>query len=257
MRESNKLKKLLKDGKSLLGTWLVLPSSSVCNVISAAGFDFAIIDLEHGPMSFNTAEDMLRALETGGCIPLLRVPANKDWLILRGLEIGSRGIVIPQIQTEKDAQSAITSTKYYPEGERGFSPYTRSAGYTSINSDNLADRKNADILTVLLVEGIEGIKNLDNIIDTSGIDVIYLGTYDLSQSAGYPGQPTHPKVLRFVEKCVQSILKKGISVGCLAETEEQIKQWLKMGIQFIAYCADCSLLFQSSKGAVDHFNNIK
>jgi 4-hydroxy-2-oxoheptanedioate aldolase len=243
--KKNTLIKRLKNGEYVLGTWCVLPHSSVVNVIASAGFDYVIIDLEHGPMSFEKAEEMVRTAESEGCTPILRVPANKDWLILRGLEIGSHGIIVPQIATKVEANYALTAMKYHPKGTRGFSPYTRSGGYNSIYAKRLAAEKNKEIMTILIIEGIDGIKNLDEILSLHELDVIYLGTYDLTQSAGHPGEPDHPEVVEFVKKCVEKIKKKGVVVGCLAENQEEIKKWKKLGIQMIAYKADCGILHQA------------
>ena len=237
----------------VLGTWTVLPSPAVINVIAAAGFDYVIIDMEHGPMTFEKAEDMVRAAESKGCTPLLRVPANEEWLILRGLEIGSHGILVPQITNKEAAQKAISAMKYYPQGTRGFSPYTRSGGYTSLKAKTLAKRKNRETLTALLVEGVEGIKNLGEILKIRHLDLIYLGTYDLTQSAGHPGEPDHPEVQKFVKKCVKQIRNKGVAVGCLAESQVKVKQWKKLGIQFIAYGADCSLLYHACLDIKERF----
>lgn len=242
MRHANRLKRVLAERRPALGTWCVLPSASTVNVIGAAGFDFVIVDMEHGPESFETAEAMVRAAETEGCTPLVRVPTNLDWLVLRALETGAHGVVVPQVATADDARQAIASIKYHPEGRRGFSPYTRSAGYGLGDPATLARRENAETLSVLLVEGLEGIANLDAIAEVPGIDVIYMGTYDLSQSAGHPGQPDHPEVRAYVEACVRKIDAKGIAPGILARSEQDLAGWLGMGIRFIAYQADCALL---------------
>ncbi|MBI2320747.1 MAG: aldolase [Chloroflexi bacterium] len=245
MRSANKLKERLRRGDTVLGTWSVLPSPAGANVIAAAGFDFLIIDMEHGPASFETAEDMVRAVEGAGATPLVRVPTNLDWLILRGLEIGAHGVVVPQIVTARDARAAVAAVKYHPEGERGFSPFTRSGGYTALHADRLAARENAQTLSVLLVEGVAGVQNLDDILGVPEIDVIYLGTYDLSQSAGHPGQPDHPEVVAFVERCVERIRARGVAAGCLAQSQADVERWHSIGIQFIAYLADCALLFHA------------
>lgn len=238
----NTLKKYLLDGKSVLGTWSIIPSPSTANIISASGFDFMIIDMEHGPTSFETAEDMVRACEVSGCAPLLRVPQNDESFILRGLEIGSHGIVVPNVSNKIGAESAIKAIKYHPEGQRGFSPFTRSGGYTAKGADTLASRLNEQTLSVLLVEGTDGIKGLDNILEVPGIDVIYIGTYDLSQSIGFPGQTQHPEVLSLLEQCTKQIRGKGKAVGCLAQSLDDLGRWLDIGIQFIPYLADCALL---------------
>jgi len=250
----NTLKKDLLDGKSVLGTWSVIPSSSTADIIGISGFDFIIIDMEHGPISFETAEDMVRACEVSRCTPLLRVPQNDESFILRGLEIGSHGIVVPNISSKLEAESAIKAIKYHPEGHRGFSPFTRSGGYTAKGADTLASRLNEQTLSVLLVEGTDGINDLDNILELPGIDVIYIGTYDLSQSIGFPGQTQHPEVLSLLEQCTKQIREKGKAVGCLAQSLIDLERWLDIGIQFIPYLADCALL---NSACVDILNTFK
>jgi 4-hydroxy-2-oxoheptanedioate aldolase len=245
VRKPNELKRRLQRGEPVLGTWSVLPSPSVANVIAAAGFDFLIIDLEHGPASLETAESMVRAVESEGRTPLVRVPANLDWLILRGLEIGAHGVVIPQVTTAEEARAAVRAVKYHPEGTRGFSPYTRSGGYSAGQGRELASRENVQTMAVLLVEGVTGIGNLDDILAVPGIDVAYLGVYDLSQSAGHPGEPDHPEVLAFVEACVSKIRAADVAAGCLAQSAADVDRFRELGIQFVAYEADCALLFRA------------
>lgn len=242
MRKNNLLKKRLSEGQPVIGTWSVLPSPGVAEVIAGAGFDFIIIDMEHGPSSFETAEDIIRACEISDCTPLLRVTKNDESLILRGLEVGSHGIVVPSIGNNLEAKRAIESIKYFPEGHRGLSPFTRSARYTIENSENMAAEENLLTLSVLLVEGVSGIEALDDILAVEGIDVIYLGTYDLSQSVGVPGQTHHVEVIKHLEECTRKVRDKGIAVGCLAQSHEDIARWLELGIQFIPYQADCALL---------------
>ena len=235
----------LKNGQQVIGTWLTLPSPMAAEVIASAGLDFAIIDLEHGPHSYSEAAAISMAIEGRGSTPLIRVPENQDWMILRGLEIGTHGLVVPQITNSEEAKSAVRAAKYHPMGHRGFSPFSRSGGYNAEGVGGLAERKNAETTTILLVEGVTGIDNLDSILDVEGIDVIYLGTYDISQSVGMPGETNHPKVVSFVEDCVVRIRDRNIAAGCLAQSKEDIDRWKRIGIQFIAFAADCSLLYNA------------
>jgi 4-hydroxy-2-oxoheptanedioate aldolase len=247
------LKYRLGRGETVLGTWCVLPSGDAVEAICRAGMDFAIIDLEHGPHSFETAANMARAAQVAGASALVRVPANRQELVLRALEIGSDGVMVPQIEDAIAAELAVKSIKYFPEGQRGFSPFTRSGGFSAHQVENLAQRKNAETLCVVLVEGVSGIQQLDAILVTPGIDVIYIGTYDLCQSAGHPGQPDHPEVLSLLESCVRKIVESGKAAGCLAQSVEQANEWQQMGIAFIALKADVALLSDTVRAAVEEF----
>jgi len=245
MDSTTSLQQALQSGDSLLGTWSVITSSTSAEIMGKAGLDFSILDLEHGPFDLETAQDMVRALEGAECAPLVRVPTNEEWLILRVLEIGCAGVAVPQITSADAAKEAVNAVRYHPQGERGFSPFTRSAGYTSEDSDEIAAEKNESTLCMLMIEGEDGIADIEEIINITGVDAIYIGTYDLSQSLGYPGEPTHPEVVTYVESIVEQAREENIAVGCLAESASEIKQWKNMGIQLIAYKADCAILYEA------------
>lgn len=255
MRRENTLKKLLKTGKSCIGTWSVIPSASTANIMAIAGFDFVIIDMEHGPASFETAEDMVRALEGGSCAPLIRLPSNESSAILRALEIGAHGVVVPQIETPEQAKNVILAAKYAPIGSRGMSVFTRSSGYYAVGQKGRTDNENKETMVILLVEGVKGIKNLEAIADVGNIDVIYIGTYDLSQSLGIPDQVDSPRIIKEVESCVKKIKNKGIAAGILAQSASDIKQWSDIGIQFISYMVDCGIFHQACSNIVNQFKN--
>jgi len=253
MRKPNNLKKMLKEQKSCIGTWSIIPSASAANIMASAGFDFVIIDMEHGPVSFETAENMVRALEGEGCTPLIRVPSNDAASILRALETGAHGVVVPHIETPEDAKAVIQATKYVPIGNRGVSVFTRSSGYYAVNQQGRTDKENNQTMVVLLVEGIKGIKNLERIADIGNIDVIYIGTYDLSQALGIPDKVDSKEVIKEVENCAKKLRNKGIAAGVLAQNEKDIEQWLNMGVQFIAYMADCAIFHQACFDIVNKF----
>lgn len=247
----NSLKEQLNKGNQVYGTWSVLPSPGVAEIMGSAGLDYFIIDMEHGPADYETAENMIRAVDRFNCTPLIRVPENEPWMILRALETGAGGVVVPGISSEKDAEKAVKAMKYHPRGNRGMSPFTRSWGYRAHGTEAFTDKCNKETLTVLIVEGTDGIARLDKILQVEDIDVIYIGTYDLSQSVGHPGNPSHPEVLAFVKQCTELIKSKGVAAGCLAENSEDLANWKKAGIQFVAYQADCSLFFSQCRSVLE------
>jgi len=257
LRKKNQLKNQLKNGETCIGTWSVIPSASAANIMGAAGFDFVIIDCEHGPATMETAEQMIRALESESCTPLIRVPSAHGPTILRALEIGSHGIVVPQIETVEQAKNVINAAKYRPIGNRGMSVFTRSSGYFAIDEKNRTNIENEETIVILLVEGEEGIASLDHICNLDQIDVIYIGTYDLSQSLGVPDDVDSPIVTNAVEKCVKKIRDNGIAAGVLAQSEEDIEKWIDIGVQFIPYMVDCGIFFQACNHVVYTFNKYK
>ena len=259
--KTNTLKGRLKAGRVVLGTWCTLVSPSVINVIATAGLDFAIIDMEHGPHSFQTAEDMIRAAEIEGCTPLIRVAKNDESLILNALDIGAHGVVVPHIETRSDAELAISHAKYYPVGKRGFSPFTRAGGYSLLNVKTHSRTQNEKTMMILILEGIEGIANLDEILTIEQIeekiDVIYIGAYDLSQAVGLPGEVDHPKVRKSLEMCVRKIRGRGLAAGgYVAKNGSDIKWMVDMGMQFITLLPDCTVLFHAFESLVHDFREI-
>ena len=245
MNKKNLLKVKLKKGEVVFGTWVVIPSPTLVEVLGMAGMDFIIIDLEHGPMTYETSEDMIRASELVGCTPLLRVPHNSDHEILRGLEIGAHGITIPKVENLAEARMAIQAIKYAPEGNRGVSAFTRSSGYFAVDEANRTQKANDEVLTIILLESLEAINNLESIIDSSGIDVIYIGTYDLSQSLGETDNLYSSEIMKILEVTVKKVRDKGIAAGVLAQSEDDIKLWTDLGIQFIPFLVDCGIIYNS------------
>ena len=236
------LKNKLKSGEIVLGTWTVISSPTLTEIMGSSGLDFIIIDHEHGPFDFDTSENMIRAAENVGCTPLIRVPENNQSYILRALEIGSHGILVPQIENQNEASQAIQSMFYSPMGNRGVSAFTRASGFNAMGEKGRNLSVNDKILSILLVESAEAINNIEEIIEIDGIDVIYIGTYDLSHSLGTPDDIYSEKVLKALEKTVKIIRDKGLACGVLAQSKEDVSRWSNMGFQFIPYIAECGII---------------
>ena len=241
---NNNLKEKLKNGGVVFGTWMTLPSPTLVEIFGLAGMDFIVIDHEHGPFTYETSENMIRAAENSGCSPLIRVPTNSASDILRSLETGAHGIVVPQIESFDQADYAIKSMKYAPIGDRGVSAFTRASDYYGINIKKRTEKLNDSTLSMLLIESVEAINNLDAILECNDVDVIYIGTYDLSQSLGIIDDVNNEKVLSIIKESVLKIRKSGIAAGILAQSPEDAKKWIDIGVQFIPYIADCGIIYE-------------
>ena len=253
----NKIKSMLLDGKEVIGTWMVTPSSTNAEIFSKAGMDFIIIDLEHGPVSYETAQNMIRSAELHNTTPLLRVPTCSQSEILRGLEIGSHGIVVPNIETKDQASSVINYLKYSPSGNRGVSAFTRSSGFNAIGKKDRTNFANQQLLSVILVESLSAIKNIDSILTLPEIDVVYIGTYDLSQSLGQTDSLYSKEMINILEKTVRKIRDSGKAAGALSQSSNDTKNWINMGMQFIPYLVDCGIIFDGAKNIVNDFKSIR
>jgi len=232
------IKKRMQNGETVFGTWCMLPSSFVVDVIACTGIDFIVLDMEHGTLSWETAEEMVRAAQLHNCQPIIRVGDDQENTILHALETGCEALMVPHVSTPKAAQKIVNAALYSPKGTRGLSPYTRCHNYTHVGLNKSMDRHAEDTLVGILVEGKEGIENLPEIVQVEGIDLIYLGMYDISQSINLPGQLEHPDVLTQLVKCLKIIKSSGKFAGTFSRDVKTCKSYKNMGFDFIAYVAD-------------------
>ncbi len=251
------LKQRLKKGEVVFGPWCVIPSGSVMNIIAAAGFDFVIIDLEHGPVSFETAEEMCRAAQSEQVTPIIRLGQISEEHVLRSLDIGVEGLLVAHVETPEDARDVVALSKYYPIGKRGFSPYTRAGKYSGVDITEHTHRQNDKTLLGVILEGKKGIDNIEAILETEHIDLVYLGAYDLSQAMGMPGDVGHPKIKTQMEKCVRKIRDAKIAAGgYVAKNIEDMEWMVDIGMQFVTYLPDCAAISEKMRSAVEDFGQV-
>jgi 4-hydroxy-2-oxoheptanedioate aldolase len=251
------LKKRFEAGDVVFGPWCVIPSGTVMNIIAASGFDFAIIDLEHGPASFETAEEMCRAAQSEQVTPIIRLGQISEEHILRSLDIGAEGLIVAHAETHEDTRNIVGLSKYYPIGKRGFSPFTRAGKYSGGNITEHARRQNEETLVGVILEGKKGIENIDVILETEHLDLVYIGAYDLSQAMGMPGKVWHPEIKKQMEKCVRKIRDAKIAAGgYVARNKDDMSWMVDIGMQFITYLPDCASISEKMQGAVADFKEV-
>jgi len=241
----NKLKRILKEGKVAIGPFMKFTDPAGVEIAGYAGFDFVIIDTEHGPISIETAQNLIRAAEVVGITPIIRVRENNPSLILRALDIGAQGVEIPQINDKENAIRAIQAAKFSPQGERGVCRFVRAAGYSSLNRYKYFELSNEETLVIVHIEGVEGVKNLRQILTVKGLDVIFLGPYDLSSSCGVTGQVNHPLVTEKMEEAVKLSQKANVAVGTFVDNIEDAKKWINTGVQYISFSVDVGILYEA------------
>lgn len=251
MARENLLKSKLKAGKRVFGTWSMLGSSLVVNAIGASEVDFIILDMEHGSMSFETVENQILSAEAAGFTPIVRLGDASEPNILHALEIGAQAILVSHVATAADAKNIVDACRYAPVGNRGLSPFTRHHGYSDLDLAAKLKSANEQMFVGVLVEGAEGLKNLDSICDVPGLDMVYVGVYDISQSLGVSGDVRHPKVIEVVRDCVRKIEAKGLIAGSVARDKEYLKLLYDSNFKFLAYRVDSAVLregFESARG---------
>lgn len=231
MRE-NTMKRKLGAGQPVFGSMITFPSPAVVEMLGYLGYDWVLIDNEHGSITVDLAEDMIRAAEYSGAAPIVRPVGNRPEIIAPFLDRGAWGVQVPHINTAAEARAAVAAVKYYPEGERGLFSGGRPAeyGFRSTTPDYVADA-NRNTLVCLMLEEVEAIENIPELVEVPGVDVYFVGAGDLSQSMGYPGQQTHPEVQALVEQGVKQIVAAGVTAGCSCP-DSLAPHYLGLGVRY-------------------------
>ena len=247
----NFTKQKLERGETTLGHFSKMTDPALVEQAALAGFDFIIIDMEHGPVTHETAQNLIRAAELRHMTPIIRTSDATPINILRSLDIGAHGVQVPQVSTREIAETVVHAAKFSPAGARGVCRYTRAADYTHTDKTTHFARSNAETLVIIHIEGTEGIANLPQILTVPNLDVIFLGPYDLSQSCGVPGQTTHPAVIEKMRQAVAQATAAGVTVGTFVETPESARYWRQAGVRYLAYSVDAGIYYTACRQIVE------
>jgi len=253
MLKKNYLKEKLDNNKLTIGTWNIINSTMVIDVIASSGLDFIVIDAEHGAISYETAQTMISICESYNVTPIMRVGEINESLILRALDIGIHGVQLPNISTAKDAERFVKFAKYPPMGIRGFSPYTKAGLYDVSRGKEMPNIANNNTLLIANVEGEEGMNNLEEIVKVIGIDVIFIGLFDMSKSLGIAGDVQHPKVISKLDEAIEIIHKNGKKVGSIASNIDMLEMLKKKNIDYLTYSVDTGMIKESYVNMINSF----
>jgi 4-hydroxy-2-oxoheptanedioate aldolase len=225
MRE-NTLKQQLYGGKAAFGVMCTFPSPPVVEMLGCLGFDWILLDNEHGSITVDTAEACIAAAELTGMAPIVRPVGNRPEIIAPFLDRGAWGVQVPHVNTADEARAAVDAAKYGPEGHRGIFSGGRPAhyGFKGATGD-YAKEANRQTLVCLMLEEVAAIENLPELVTVPGVDVFFIGSGDLSQSMGYTGQQAHPEVQRMMEGGVKVIIDAGRIAGVAAPTISSPSSW--------------------------------
>jgi 4-hydroxy-2-oxoheptanedioate aldolase len=183
----------------------------------------------------------------------VRVPGVAEADILKALDIGAHGVQVPNVDSKEAAARAASYAKYPPAGRRGFSPFTRAGNYSAQNARELARSANGNTLLAMHIEGPEAIENVEEILQTDALDVLFIGLYDISKSLGRAGDVDHADVLHAAERLVKAADKAGKCPGTIVTNAAQLNRFLGMGVRYITYSVDCDMLGRAYKQALSEF----
>ena len=231
----NEAKEKLLSGGTIYGVFCNLYSPMIVELIGHIGFDFVLVDAEHGPAEVESCEHMVRAAESVRIPTFIRVAMNIRQNILRYLDIGAQGVQLPMVNTRAEAEAVVQAVKYPPQGRRGLAAM-RAADYgLKMSLKDYTMIANQETLVVVQVETVEAMTNLNEMLAVDGIDVFFIGPTDLSTSMGYTGQANHPEVQAAIEKLAYEICAAGRVAGTVAYNDEALAKAKERGFRYIVH----------------------
>jgi 4-hydroxy-2-oxoheptanedioate aldolase len=249
----NRLKELLAAGETAIGTMVQLPSAPVVEVLAQAGFDWLVIDTEHGPIDIERLQAMVRATSETACAPFVRIASNLDWLTKRALDVGALGVMIPGVNSVEEARAAVRAVRYPPAGSRGFGP-TFAGLRWGLAGPDYARRANDTVMAILQIEHIDAVTRIDEILQGPGIDLALIGPYDLSGSMGRLGQVSDPDVQAAVDRVLNAAKKAHVPAGIFGVAADEINCYIARGFQAVLAGVDVAFL---AAGARDMLSQIR
>ena len=234
---TNTTKAKLAEGQTVFGAIISRFAPDLVEIFGAIGYDFVMIDCEHGPMDLDQVEHMVRAAEVFGITPIARIPDHSDSTILRFLDRGVQGIIVPHVNTKMEASAVASAARYYPEGNRGVGGGRAHDYGVSVTRDESTRWINSQILVIPMLEDAKAVRNLGAILSVAGVDVVHVASGDLGQSMGNPGPDQVRKLMLEVIPRIKAG-GKFVGVGGNAPSDAAgVAEFIKLGATFVTISA--------------------
>lgn len=257
--EENKMFDKMKAGEPVLGCQVRSRSTLIAEMAAYCGMDYVFIEGEHFVHNIETAENLIRAIQIGGAVPIMRIPSHENGLILQALEAGVMGVIFPHIDTKEQAVNAVNEVKFAPVGHRGYGDSARASKFGFVPDEEYLDYVNRNVMCIGMIESQKGIDNLDGILE-SGIDVLRIGAKDLSLDLGFGGVVT-AEVKEIVACLCKRISKSKVILGDAGlgglKSQEDFDFVRSLGCKMFTVGSDMALVKRSLLGAVSKFIEMK
>lgn len=252
---NNTLRNRIKAGELTLGSWITIGHPNVAEILSNAGFDWLVIDIEHNPIDISMVQTLITTIQSKGVAALVRVSKNEEVVIKHVLDAGADGIIVPMICSKEDAIQAVDYAKYPPIGKRGVG-LARAQQYGT-GFESYKKWVAEDLVVIAQIEHIDGINNLEEIISVDGIDGTIIGPYDLSGSMGMPGEFEKPVVKEALKRYIDICQKHGFPMGFhVVNTDPaKIQEKIDEGYRFIAYGTDFLFMGDLARDGIKTIKN--
>lgn len=240
LANTNPLKAAWSEGRTVFGLWSAIPSSFSVELVAGAGFDYVCVDQQHGIVDYASMVPMLQAIGAAGAAPITRVLSNDPYQIMKSLDAGALGVIVPLVNSAAEAERAVAACRYPPRGVRSYGPIRASHVIGSRDPKDLA----GEALCIVMVETREGLERVEEIAATPGLDGIYVGPADLSLSLGLPPTTnvTDPKHVEAVSKIKEVCKRSGIAAGIQAASGEWARKHAEAGFDMVTVATDAAIL---------------
>jgi 4-hydroxy-2-oxoheptanedioate aldolase len=240
----NAFKRGLTSGVPQIGLWATLGNANCAELCAGAGFDWLLIDSEHGTTEVVDVLDQLRATQGSPTATVVRPPCGDATLIKRYLDIGAQTLMIPMVETAAQARDIVAAMRYAPQGVRGVAAITRAARWTRVK--NYLRTAQQELCLITQIESARALENLEAIAAVEGVDALFIGPADLAATMGHLGDSAHSDVMAAVEKGIARACAAGKPVGLLTVDEKTARRYLELGAQFVAVGVDVTLLARAT-----------
>jgi 2-dehydro-3-deoxyglucarate aldolase len=243
--------------KLSIGSWIQLGHPAVAEIMASAGFDWLVVDLEHSTIGLREAEELIRVIDLKGVVPLVRLSSNNAEQIKRVMDAGAHGVIVPMVNSEEEAQAAVSAVKYPPKGHRSVG-LGRAQGYGTSFIEYFNWQKD-HTLVVVQIEHIDAVDNLESILSVAGVDAYIVGPYDLSGSLGIPGEFKGHRFLEVMQHIRNVAEKLGVPGGVhIVEPDPaQLRRSIEEGNHFIAYGVDFRMLDVTCRMGLESIQDLR
>lgn len=241
------IRQRLKQGELILGQLaLEFFTPGLGPMLDACGLDFVIYDMEHGRCDIGLLEQMIASCRGSSIVPMVRVPDMNFAPLSRVLDLGARGVMVPRVETREQTEEIVRALKYGPAGRRGVATGIAHDLYRPAGAEFFA-RCNEEIPIIVQLETIRAFENLESIVSVPGVDVAWVGHYDLTVSMGIPAQFDHPRLLQAMDDLVAACKRHGVAPGFLPPTAESAAEWISRGFRMISLGSDIGVFLEGMR----------
>jgi len=246
------LKNRLKNGEKILGTMITaFDNPEVVKMLKVVGFDLFIVDCEHGPFDYSQILGLFAMGRECGIAPMIRIPEVRREIVLKSMELGAAGILVPSVESVQTAKDLIAYSKYAPMGNRGVSLLRAHTGWEKTPpAAEYMKQQNEDSILMTQIESPAGVAIVDELMALDGIDVLFVGPNDLTQSMGIMGQTDHPKFLEAMDKIIAAAKKAGKYSGIHLMSADALLPWIGKGMNFNLWSNDVTMMMSAAREGI-------